>query len=82
LYDVLNGQLANFEEDHLIPLELGGSPRDPRNLWPEPYYGRRGARAKDEVEDELRRAVCAGRLSLARARLLIRRDWRTALRRV
>jgi len=23
------------EEDHLIPLELGGDPRDLRNLWPE-----------------------------------------------
>jgi hypothetical protein len=27
----------DYEEDHLIPLELGGSPTDPRNLWPEPY---------------------------------------------
>src|SRR5262249_14049255 len=26
-----------YEEDHLISLENGGNPRDPRNLWPEPY---------------------------------------------
>jgi hypothetical protein len=28
---------ACYEEDHLISLENGGDPRDPRNLWPEPY---------------------------------------------
>src|SRR6185437_10688071 len=31
------GSLSDFQEDHLISLELGGNPTDPRNLWPEPY---------------------------------------------
>jgi len=31
-----SGLPSAYEEDHLIPLELGGAPRDPRNLWPEP----------------------------------------------
>jgi hypothetical protein len=26
---------THYEEDHFISLELGGHPRDPRNLWPE-----------------------------------------------
>jgi hypothetical protein len=30
--------MACYEEDHLIPLEDGGDPTDPKNLWPEPYY--------------------------------------------
>src|SRR6266536_5239168 len=30
---------ADLEEDHLVPLSLGGAPRDPRNLWPEPRSG-------------------------------------------
>src|SRR5207245_1550254 len=30
------GPPSAYEEDHLISLELGGAPRDPRNLWPEP----------------------------------------------
>src|SRR5204863_7060424 len=34
---------AKTELDHLISLELGGAPADPRNLFPEPYAGRRGA---------------------------------------
>jgi len=25
---------SHYEEDHLISLELGGNPRDPKNLWP------------------------------------------------
>jgi len=26
---------THHEEDHLVPLEVGGAPRDPLNLWPE-----------------------------------------------
>ena len=33
----LRGPPSAFQEDHLISLELGGHPSDPRNLWPEPY---------------------------------------------
>src|ERR1051326_7936292 len=36
----------NFEIDHLIPLELGGS-NNLTNLWPQPYRPRPGAREKD-----------------------------------
>src|ERR1700735_2794706 len=31
------GSPPGYQEDHLISLELGGNPTDPRNLWPEPY---------------------------------------------
>jgi hypothetical protein len=52
-----------YEEDHLISLENGGHPRDPRNLWPEPYSTRIdgmviGARQKDVVENYIRNAIC------------------------
>lgn len=68
--------IRNHEEDHLIPLELGGSPTDPKNLWPEP-----GAtpNAKDYVENTLRARVCAGRISLAEAQHKIATNWQTAL---
>lgn len=54
---------ACYEEDHLISLEVGGHPRDPRNLWPEAYdttvNGHRvGAREKDTVENYIHDAVC------------------------
>lgn len=60
----LSGSPRDFQEDHLISLELGGDPTDPRNLWPEPYP--RAAQV-DRIENELNAAVCAGKLSLADA---------------
>ena len=58
------GSLSDYQEDHLISLELGGSPTDPRNLWPEPYPR---ATAVDQMENELNVEVCSGRLTLAQA---------------
>jgi hypothetical protein len=60
----LTGALSAYQEDHLISLELGGHPSDPRNLWPEPYP--RAARV-DAIENELNRQVCDGSLALAEA---------------
>ncbi len=60
----LTGALSAYQEDHLISLELGGHPTDPRNLWPEPYP--RAARV-DAIENELNRQVCDGSLALAEA---------------
>ena len=67
--------VADYEEDHLIPLELGGSPTSALNLWPEPYAGSDGARTKDEVENSLRRDVCNGSVTLATARQEIASNW-------
>ena len=69
------GPLHAYEEDHLIPLELGGAPADPHNLWPEPGPS---PNAKDRVENAARRAVCDHRLALAAAQQAIAADW-TAL---
>ena len=62
----LTGSPSDFQEDHLVSLELGGHPTDPRNLWPEPYP--RAARV-DLIENELNAKVCSGALSLADAQL-------------
>jgi hypothetical protein len=56
---------ACYEEDHLIPLEDGGDPTDPRNLWPEPYNTMAGgtimgARQKDVVEGFIHDEICYG----------------------
>jgi hypothetical protein len=59
---------ADYEEDHLVPLELGGNPTSPRNLWPEP---RAQAAASDPVENRLHRRLCAGELTLRAARAQI-----------
>lgn len=69
---------ACYEEDHFISLELGGNPTDPNNLWPEPYTAsipNGGAKSKDSVENNLRKAVCGGTMTLVQAQTIISTDW-------
>jgi hypothetical protein len=65
----------DYEEDHLIPLELGGSPTSPQNLWPEPWDGPWNARVKDRLENYLHKQVCAGRMPIEEAQREIATDW-------
>jgi hypothetical protein len=58
------GSPSDYQEDHLISLEMGGSPTDPRNLWPEPYPR---ASEMDKTENELNSQICDGTLTLAQA---------------
>lgn len=67
-YGYSNTSTSAYEEDHFIPLELGGSPRDPKHLWPEPYSGTKTSTSKDRVETKLKNAVCDGRITLPAAR--------------
>lgn len=60
----VGGSPHDYQEDHLISLELGGHPTDARNLWPEPYPR---AAEVDSIENELNAKVCAGDLSLDEA---------------
>ena len=85
-YGYADTSLADYEEDHLIPLEIGGAPRAAANLWPEPYTVNLpdgtavGARVKDRLENALHALVCKGSMSLARAQQLIRVHWIAAWR--
>jgi hypothetical protein len=78
-YGYSDTSMSDYEEDHLVPLELGGSPRDPGNLWPEPHYGSPTAYTKDGVETKLKNAVCKGTITLSSARSAIKNNWTTAL---
>jgi len=74
-YHYKEKRLAEYEEDHLISLQLGGHPTDPKNLWPQPYRTQCGARVKDVVETKLKRMVCDGKLTLAEAQKAIATNW-------
>jgi hypothetical protein len=67
--------VGDYEEDHLISIELGGHPNDPRNLWPEFPHS---PNPKDKVEDELHMKVCSGQMSLQEAQTIISTDWTKA----
>jgi hypothetical protein len=71
----LSGRTSDYEEDHLISLELGGDPTDPKNLWAERYKPTPGARQKDVVENYLHREVCEGAMTLDEAQRAIAGDW-------
>jgi hypothetical protein len=70
------GPLSGVEFDHLVPLEVGGDPNDPRNLWVEPGAS---PNPKDGVESKLHQLVCAGTVRLTAAQEAIATDWTTAL---
>ncbi|GAC1506959.1 MAG: hypothetical protein NVS1B3_06970 [Candidatus Dormibacteraceae bacterium] len=74
-YGYADTSLASYEEDHLISLELGGHPTDPRNLWPQPRAGAYPASKKDLVENSLHARVCAGLMTLAAAQAAIAANW-------
>jgi hypothetical protein len=79
-YGFADKTLGHYEEDHLIALAVGGSPRSPKNLWPERYAGKWGARVKDRLERYLHDRVCDGTIRLAKARRAFR-NWKASFKR-
>lgn len=71
-YGYVDTDPRHYEEDHLVSLEIGGDPRDPLNLWPEPGAS---PNLKDRVENAAKTAICDHRLSLADAQHSIATDW-------
>lgn len=64
----LPGKPSDYEEDHFIPLSIGGAPSDQRNLWPQPWPD---AKRKDRLEGKLHRLVCSGDMTLRQAQTAI-----------
>lgn len=71
----------DYEEDHLVPLSVGGHPTDPHNLWPQPRKSQWNADRKDELEFAVYRGLCHGELTLAEAREAFTTNWIVAYRR-
>jgi hypothetical protein len=65
---------GEYEVDHLVPLEVGGS-NDIANLWPEAAEPRPGFHEKDRVEDYLHDEICSGRTSLLDAQRAVATNW-------
>ncbi len=74
-YGYFDTNMHDYEEDHLISLELGGAPADPKNLWPEPGGS---PNPKDHIENVCHKKICDGTLSLAQAQKQIATNWPTA----
>jgi len=72
----LEGSARDYQEDHLVPLCVGGAPRDPDNLWPQPLNGRWSAAVKDQLESSVCRQVCRGDITLKQGQaIFLQADW-------
>ena len=73
-YGIPWSEHANYEVDHIISLELGGS-NDISNLFPESYLIQYNAHVKDGLENHLHSLVCSGALPIATAQAEISSNW-------
>jgi hypothetical protein len=74
-YGISTHEPGEYEVDHLISLELGGS-NSITNLWPESYLTEPlNAHVKDKLENRLHAMVCSGDLPLAQAQRDIAENW-------
>jgi hypothetical protein len=73
-YGIHSHYAGQYEVDHLVPLELGGS-NAIANLWPEAASPTPGFHQKDEVENYLHDQVCSGAMSLKEAQNEIATNW-------
>ena len=80
-YGYSDTKLADYEEDHLVALGIGGHPKDPKNLWPQPRHTTPwSATQKDTLEDVLHQMICSGQVALDTARHAMATDWVAAYR--
>jgi hypothetical protein len=75
LYGYADRNPKHYEEDHLIPLSIGGAPDNPRNLWPEPRISEWDAKKKDRLEFVLYKMVCNQEISLEEAQHAMVTNW-------
>jgi hypothetical protein len=73
-YGVVSHTSGQYEVDHFVSLELGGS-NDISNLWPEPASPKPGFHEKDKVENYLHDQVCSGAMTLQAAQIAIATNW-------
>ena len=71
---------SKYELDHIVPLAVGGHPRNLKNLMLQPWDGEYGAKTKDRLEKRLQQLVCSKQLGLRDAQAAIYGDWQSAYR--
>lgn len=74
-YGITSRQPHEYEVDHLISLELGGS-NSIKNLWPESFITEPwNAHVKDKLENKLHEMICSNQIDIKTAQHEIATDW-------
>ena len=73
----LDGDLnmKDYEEDHIVPLEVGGNPSSTLNLFPEPRKIKFSSYLKDQLENRMHQLVCSGQITLKAAQAVFLTNW-------
>src|SRR4051812_13705001 len=79
-YGIRRHRRGQYEIDHLIPLELGGS-NSIKNLFAEAARPKPGFHQKDRLENRLHAEVCNGTTTLKDAQHQFKTNWLKAYRR-
>ncbi len=74
-YGIRSHTVGEYNIDHLISLQLGGS-NDDANLWPQAAEPAPGYHEKIKVENFLHGELCRGEISLQQAQRLVGQHWR------
>lgn len=81
-YGITSRKKGEYEVDHLISLQLGGS-NSIRNLWPQSYQTQPwNAYIKDALENKLHDLVVNGQMDLPTAQRMIASNWIAAYQKV
>ena len=71
----LPGNPATYTVARVIPVEDGGSPTSPRNLYPLALTGYGGQETHTAVAEKLNDEICDTKITMAQAEKTLRRDW-------
>ena len=71
----LPGNPVTYTLARVIPVEDGGSPTSPLNLYPLPLNGFGGQRTRTAVAEQLHDEICSHRITIAQAAKTLEGDW-------
>jgi len=66
---------SKYELDHIIAIEDGGHPKDPKNFQLQPWNGPKGAHAKDVQENAWHKKLCSGEVTLQQMQEYFTTNW-------